>query len=51
MVKCDICKEKIEKTFLNKIKGSYIRVNKKRKVICQSCQKKFSIDEIKERLK
>jgi hypothetical protein len=36
-MKCDICKDKLEKTFLDKIKGTYI----KKKVVCQSCQKKY----------
>ena len=36
MVKCAICKEKIEETFLGKIKGSYV----KKKPVCNECQKK-----------
>jgi len=39
MVKCDECKEKIEETFLGKIKGTYIKDGKKKKVICSNCQK------------
>ena len=41
MVKCDICKEKLEETFLSKIKGTYVKVEGKRKVACQNCQKKY----------
>lgn len=37
MVKCAICKEKIEVTFLEKIKGSYV----KKKPVCNECQKKY----------
>jgi hypothetical protein len=34
-MKCELCKEKVETTFLNKIKGTYI----KKKIVCQNCQK------------
>lgn len=50
MVKCDICKEEINKTFLNKIKGTYMKVEKKQKIVCQNCQKQHSVDEIREKL-
>ena len=40
-MKCDICKEKIEETFLNKIKGT--RIGKK--FVCDSCQKKYKSKE------
>ncbi|MBU0535974.1 MAG: hypothetical protein KKE20_03350 [Nanoarchaeota archaeon] len=41
MAKCDICKTKIESTFLNKILGSYIKDNKgKKHLLCPECQKK-----------
>jgi len=45
MSKCHICKGKIETTFLNKIKGTYIN----KKLICMNCQKQYSIDELKEK--
>lgn len=48
MVKCDICKDKIEETFLNKIKGSYVKVNGKLKIVCKKCQKKYK--DLKEKL-
>lgn len=51
MAKCDICKDKVETTFLDKIIGTHIKVNKKRKLVCNGCQKKFSIKELKEKLK
>lgn len=38
--KCDLCKNKIETTFLEKIKGTYIGSGKKRKIVCSNCQKK-----------
>ena len=36
MAKCGLCKEHIEKTFLGKIHGTFV----KGKPICSSCQKK-----------
>lgn len=39
MVKCAICKKGIEKTFLNKIKGTYIKNKGKLYPICSQCQK------------
>jgi hypothetical protein len=50
-MKCDICKQKVEETFLGKIKGSYIGSGKKKKVVCQACQKTNSFEEIKKKLK
>ena len=45
MVKCSICKEKVEELFLGKIKGSYV----KKKVVCSDCQRKYK-DELKEKV-
>ena len=49
-MKCDICNNKIEETFLEKIKGIYVKVNHKIKYVCDSCQKKYPINELKEKL-
>ena len=49
-MKCDLCNNKIEETFLEKIKGIYVKVNGKVKNICNNCQKKYSVSEIKEKL-
>lgn len=49
-MKCELCKEKIQETFLEKLRGTYIKVNKKPHAICNNCQKKFSIQEIKDKL-
>lgn len=39
-MKCEICKNKIEETFLNKIVGTYIKDAKgKKHIICKGCQK------------
>jgi len=39
-MKCDICGKKIEKTFLGKIVGTYIKDKKgKKHIICPECQK------------
>jgi redox-regulated HSP33 family molecular chaperone len=50
-MKCDICREKVETLFLEKIKGTYIGKGKKKKVICQHCQKQYTMDEIRKKLK
>lgn len=39
-MKCSICNEKIEETFLGKIIGTYV----KKKPVCDKCQKKIEID-------
>ena len=49
-MKCELCKENIEETFLEKIKGNYIKVNHKIKIICNNCMSKYSVKEIKEKL-
>ena len=48
MAKCDICKNKIEETFLGKIKGTYIEVGGKMKIVCQVCQREYK--DLKEKL-
>ena len=46
-MKCSICKNKIEEIWLGKIKGTYIRKDKKKFVVCKECQTKFKTrDEI-----
>lgn len=38
-MKCEICGEKIDETFLKKIIGSYVKDEKgKKHVICSKCQ-------------
>ena len=49
-MKCDICGNKIEEMFLGKIKGIYVKKDKKTKVVCDNCQKKYK-DKIAEQLK
>jgi len=48
MVKCDLCKNKVEETFLGKLKGTYIEVGGKINAVCQECQKKYK--DLKEKL-
>ncbi len=36
-MKCSICNENIEETFLGKIKGTYV----KGKPVCSKCQNKY----------
>jgi len=50
-MKCEVCNEKIEENFLGKLKGTSIKIDKKLKYICMDCQKKLSVEELKERLK
>ncbi|MBW2993143.1 hypothetical protein KY317_01050 [Candidatus Woesearchaeota archaeon] len=46
MAKCEICKKKIEQTFLGKFKGTIIRdKSAKSHTICFECQKKFKTKE------
>mgnify|MGYP001569952587 CR=1 FL=1 len=47
-MKCEICREKIETTFLDKPLGSYI--GKKKHLICKNCQKSNSLEDIKKKL-
>ena len=45
-MKCDICKNKIEETFLEKMLGTYVKDSKgKKHLICFECQKKFKTKE------
>ncbi len=45
IMKCSICKKKIEETFLNKPLGTMIKDDKgKRHNICFECQKRFNND-------
>ena len=42
IMKCELCKNKIEQTFLNKILGTHIKDEKgKKHSICKECQRKF----------
>lgn len=51
MVKCAICGEKVQTTFLNKLVGTYLRNSKgKREAICQNCQKDNTAEELKAKL-
>lgn len=49
-MKCSICNGKIENTFLEKIKGSYIRKKGKLYTICSDCQKKYKKEEMLKKL-
>jgi len=45
-MKCEICKKKIEETFLKKILGPYVKDEKgKKHAVCFECQKKFPTKE------
>jgi hypothetical protein len=45
-MKCEICSLKIESTFLEKIKGTYIKKKGKLKAICPACQQKYAPEEL-----
>ena len=53
MANCELCKSRIEETFLGKLKGTrvFIKFNDKNKeyLVCNSCQKKHK-DKLKEEL-
>jgi hypothetical protein len=41
-LKCDICKAKVDTTFLEKVVGSYVKDAKgKKRLACPECQRKF----------
>ncbi|MBW2983591.1 hypothetical protein KY361_00570 [Candidatus Woesearchaeota archaeon] len=42
-MKCEICKKKIEETFLKKVVGTYIKKpgSNKKYLVCPECQKKL----------
>jgi hypothetical protein len=43
MVKCEVCKEKIGETFLNKVLGTYVKDEKgKKHLVCSNCQAKVT---------
>jgi hypothetical protein len=50
-MKCEICKKKVEETFLNKPLGTYMKDKKgKRHLVCQNCQRTHSKKELAEKL-
>jgi len=46
-MKCNICNEKIEETFMKKIVGTFVKKegSSKRYSVCPVCQKKFTTKE------
>ena len=51
MVKCDLCKKSITELIMSKIKGTYIKGKGKIYKVCNACQKKYSVEQLKKRLK
>lgn len=50
-MKCTLCNEKVEKTFLAKPIGTYVKdENGKKHLICNECQKENDIESIKSQL-
>ncbi|MFP4524061.1 MAG: hypothetical protein ACLFO2_01945 [Candidatus Woesearchaeota archaeon] len=49
--KCSICNEKVDQTFLQKPKGTWIRdEHGKRRLVCSACQRQHAASELKEKL-
>ncbi len=54
--KCILCNEKIEETFMGKLKGTLVKIKKGEKnqsyYVCSSCQKKFpsTVEEVMKKL-
>lgn len=45
-MKCDICGNKVEETFLKKVVGAYMKNSKgKKKIVCPKCQKDLKTKE------
>lgn len=42
---CDICSSNVEKTFLGKLVGSFVKINGKKRVVCSSCQSRLKSKE------
>jgi len=40
-MKCDLCKNEIGESFLEKIKGAYFKIEGRKKVACNECQRKY----------
>ena len=49
-MKCSLCNTKVETTFLEKVKGTYIKKNGKLKLMCPACQKQYTKEEILKKL-
>jgi transposase-like protein len=53
MVKCEICENEIEKTFLDKLDGTILKTGEgetsKKHYVCSKCQKEFK-EKIKEKV-
>ena len=52
-MKCAICKKEIEETFLDKMKGTVVKIKKGEKNeeyhVCDGCQKEYK-DKLKEKI-
>ena len=53
-MRCELCKKKIEETFLGKLKGTVVKIKQDKKnilkYVCGECQKRFG-DKLKKELK
>ena len=47
-MKCEICKNKVNETFLNKPVGTFIKDKKgKKHIVCFECQKRYDNNKLK----
>jgi hypothetical protein len=51
MANCDSCKLELKELMLGKIKGTFIKGKGKLYKVCSACQSKYSLEELKKRLK
>lgn len=49
-MKCNICDNKVQETFLGKIIGTFVRKDGKKRVVCRECQSKLTKEEIFEKI-
>jgi len=50
MVKCELCRKEVNETFMGKITGTYVVSGKKKKAVCNNCQKGNSLEEIRKKI-
>jgi len=49
IMKCCSCGEKIEETFLEKVKGTYLVKGKKKVTVCSTCQGKYTAERLRKK--
>ena len=50
-MKCHVCNSKVDEGILGKFIGTFVKNSKgKKRLVCNSCQSKLSVDELKEKV-